>query len=84
VCTCGRVLSSCDSYESKTMTLTTKSPMGRTTVAVLDEKGRVVQSSFGTLSPNQFTYDSRGRLAAVTQGSRTYQFGYGLDGQLQV
>jgi YD repeat-containing protein len=80
----GRV--SISSYDAPTRTLTRTSPGGRRDATVVDDRGRPVQTQFGDLDPTSFTYDSRGRLASVTQGqatgSRVSRFAYGSDGFL--
>jgi YD repeat-containing protein len=44
------------------------SAAGRMTTELLEEKGRVSQTSVPTLEPVHYTYDTRGRLTQVSQG----------------
>jgi YD repeat-containing protein len=73
-------------YDGTARTLTTTSPAGRQSVTTLDANGRIVQIQFGTLTPVQFTYDDRGRVAAVTigtgQDARLTTYTYDADGWL--
>ena len=50
-------------------TLTTTTPVGRTSNVTLDAKGRVVQEQVTGLEAVAYTYDSLGRLSTITQGS---------------
>jgi RHS repeat-associated protein len=68
-------------YDAVAQTRTTQTPAGRTTVEVLDDKGRVLEvrppgHSTGAVLPIQFAYDVNGRLYGSTQGTRTFTFGY--------
>jgi RHS repeat-associated protein len=74
----GKVSSS--TYNTAAKTMTSVSPMGRTTVTTLDDKGRAVGMQSGNLAPSAYSYDSRGRLSSVTLGTapdtRVTTFGY--------
>jgi len=71
-------------YDSATRTLTQTSAAARTRTIVLDAKGRIVLEQVSGLLPTSFTYDSRGRLSVITEGSgstvRTASIAYGSDG----
>jgi RHS repeat-associated protein len=76
-------------FDAVTRTFTTTSPEGRQSVRRLDDKGRLVESRRPGVAPIVVTYDSRGRIETISQGSgpetRTVTRGYapnGLLGQL--
>ena len=58
------------------------SPVGRTLTVTLDSLERLASTQAGKLLPTNLTYDSRGRLAATTQGTRTTTFSYDTNGFL--
>jgi len=78
----GRTYTRVYNTASRTFTLTT--PAGRQSTAILDAKGRLVQATVPGLTPVQLAYDSRGRLASLTQGSRTYTYAYDSQGFLSL
>jgi len=59
-------------------------PLGRQTVSNIDGQGRLVMEQVTGVEPVQHTYDARGRLAFVAQGSgpveRKVSFTYNADG----
>ncbi len=55
--------------DTGTMQRTTTSPEGRKLVTTFDAQGRVVRKQFGNLNPINYTFDTRGRMATITQGS---------------
>ena len=63
-------------------TVTTTTPTGRHTTSTLDDQGRVISEQAPGIDPIAYTYDSRGRLATVTQGGRTWTLSYDGDGNL--
>ena len=69
-------------YTGKDRTWIDKSPVGRTLTIALDDLERVSSTKLGSLTAVDFTYDSRGRLAATTQGTRKTTFTYGANGFL--
>jgi RHS repeat-associated protein len=73
-------------YAADTRTSTTTTPEGRQASVTVDAQGRVLQRSVTGLAPVRYSYDARGRLAAVGQGSgadrRTVRLSYGSDGLL--
>jgi RHS repeat-associated protein len=76
---------SVSTHDATARTLTTQTPAGRTTIALLDTQGRVVEVrppgySTGAVWPVQFSYDADGRLSGTTQGSRTVTIGYDAQG----
>ena len=68
-------------------TLTDRSPANRVATTTLDAQGRVVREQVDSLEPVAFTYDPRGRLSTVTQGTggtaRTSTFAYNPEGLLE-
>ncbi len=78
-------------------TVTSTSPMGRSSTNALDVEGRAVtstppviaQSPAVTQHPTQYEYDTRGRIWRVTRGARTITYawrasgGPGLEGTLE-
>lgn len=50
--------------------ITSTSAGGRTQVSELDGNGRLAKATTGTLTPVEYSYDTRGRLKEVTQGAR--------------
>jgi RHS repeat-associated protein len=73
-------------YSGSTRTFTDTTPAGRTRTMTIDSLGRVVSQQIGDLLPMTYTYDSNGRLSAITQGTgaiaRTATFAYNPQGFL--
>ncbi len=74
-------------YTAATRTIATVTPENRVMTVTLDERGRVVREQrAASLLATNFTYDNRGRLATVSQGTsaeqRTTTLAYGTDGLL--
>jgi RHS repeat-associated protein len=69
-------------FDAASRQITTTTPEGRTAVDTLDGKGRLIGSQAPGITPVQYSYDSHGRLATVTQGTRTETFGYDALGNL--
>jgi RHS repeat-associated protein len=69
-------------FTGTTRTLATTSPAGRTTTVTLDALERAASIQVGNRLPTNFVYDSRGRLASTTQGTRTTKLSYGANGFL--
>jgi RHS repeat-associated protein len=68
-------------YSAATKTITARTPLGRQSVTTLDDRGRVVQISRPGVLPISLHYETaHGRVDTVTQGSRTFQFGYNDQG----
>jgi RHS repeat-associated protein len=63
-------------YNASTRTLTLTSPAGRQSTMVLDTLGRPVQQTYPGVLPAQFSYDSKGRLSTIVQGTRAYTLAY--------
>ncbi len=73
-------------YSATTRTTTNTSAAGRVSTTVVDLLGRPTQTQTAGLAAVAYTYDTRGRLATVTQGTgadtRTVTFSYDSDGYL--
>jgi RHS repeat-associated protein len=73
-------------YTASTKIITDRSPAGRQVTRTLDAKGRVVREQVDSLEPVAYSYDTRGRLSTVTQGTgtsaRTSTFAYNPEGFL--
>jgi YD repeat-containing protein len=67
---------SVSTFHRPSRTLTTTSPMGRTSSAVFDASDHLQSLTVPGITPAGFVYDGRGRLTGVSQGSRTTMFGY--------
>ncbi len=66
-------------YDAATSTVTSTSPEGRVSQVVLDGKGRVVRRLHDVdsgVAPVLYSYDSRGRLRGLAQGSTSWTYGY--------
>ncbi|MCC6965825.1 MAG: hypothetical protein IT391_06020, partial [Nitrospira sp.] len=63
----GRTYTSVFNQAAKTLTTTT--PVSRTSTVTLDTKDRVIQEQVTGLDGVSYTYDSLGRLSTITQGS---------------
>lgn len=74
-------------YNAATRTHTTTSPLGREITGTIDAQGRPTQSQVEGLLASSLSYDPRGRLANVTQGSgiaaRASDFTYNTQGFLE-
>lgn len=73
-------------YSGATGTLTQTTPTGLQESVTLDSQGRPAQAQFGSLVPTTYSYDARGRLEVITDGTapnnRITTLGYGIDGFL--
>jgi RHS repeat-associated protein len=80
----GKTSSSVFDVPERRLTFTT--PAGRQRLLGVDDKGRILSASMGGLEPVALTYDGRGRLASVLQGTgdaqRVLHLSYGADGRL--
>jgi len=69
-------------YNDTQRSWTSTSPVGRQRTTLLDAQGRVIQEQIAGLEPVSFSYDSRGRLATITESSgataRVYTLSYDL------
>jgi RHS repeat-associated protein len=76
----GRTFKSVFTAANRTYINTT--PVGRTSTIVLDAQERFSTGQLTGLALNQFTYDTKGRLASFAQGARKYTFAYDANGFL--
>ena len=74
-------------FDAATRRTTATSPAGRESYSILDDKGRVIESGVTDIEPVRRSYDRRGRLLSITQGTgsdaRTTTFSYNAAGYLQ-
>jgi len=74
-------------YDKATRKTTVTSAAGRKSYSLLDAQGRLIESGVTGLEPIMMSYDGRGRLSGLTQGSgantRTTTFNYNAAGYLQ-
>ena len=56
-------------YTAATRRTDSRSPANRQSYSILDDKGRVIESSVTGIDPVRMSYDARGRLASVAQGA---------------
>src|SRR5262245_5588747 len=69
-------------FNAATLQVTITTPAGRTEVDTLDSKGHLISSQVPGEDTVQYSYDSRGRLITVTQGTRAENFAYDTQGNL--
>jgi RHS repeat-associated protein len=75
-------LTSIRRYDAVAHTYTATSPEGRTRLDSLDGRGRLVLRRAPGLAAFLMSYDAKGRLASVRQGSRLLQYAYDARGNL--
>ncbi|HLH74399.1 MAG TPA: RHS repeat-associated core domain-containing protein [Chloroflexota bacterium] len=79
----GRAFS--QTYDAASRTLTTTSPAGRVVTMTLNTQGEISRVQNGPFAPQTYSYDSQGRMVAITDGTstnaRTTSFQYGSDGK---
>jgi RHS repeat-associated protein len=71
-----------NNFVMATKTFTVVTPEGRVSTRQLDAHGRIGRDSAAGVSAISYQYDARGRVASVTQGSRSWTYTYGSDGRL--
>lgn len=73
-------------YTAATRTFTDTTAAGRQRTTTVDAQGRVVREEIAGLLPVDYTYDTRGRLTTINQGTgtdaRITTFAYNSDGYL--
>jgi RHS repeat-associated protein len=77
----GRVYSS--TFDAVTRTVTARTPSGRVMGSVLDDRGRLSALRLPGTAQVDISYDAEGRPQTMTQGLRSYTFGYDAGGALQ-
>ena len=70
------------SFTAATRTYVDTTPGGRTTTTLLDSLERVSSLQPTGLALTTFSYDSRGRLASILEGTRNTSFAYDGNGNL--
>lgn len=70
------------SFARSTLTTAATSPAGRSTSARVDGQGRPTLLTVPGITPIAFSYDARGRLAQITQGTRTSSTTYDTLGRV--
>ncbi|MES2019200.1 MAG: RHS repeat-associated core domain-containing protein [Pseudomonadota bacterium] len=56
-------------YDANLKQLTVLSPLNRKNIATIDSQGRLTKMETAGFSPHNYSYDTRGRLQSVSQGS---------------
>ncbi len=69
------------SYDAALRTIVDRTPEGRETRSLLDDRGRVTEVQPPGVPSARLRYDGEGRLASVTQGARTWSIAYNAAGQ---
>ena len=69
-------------FTSSNLTYVNTSPAGRVRTIVLDAQERPSTAQLTGMALNKFTYDSHGRLASFSEGTRKYTFAYAASGFL--
>ncbi len=73
-------------YTASTRRTDSRSPANRQSYSILDTKGRVIETGLTGIDPVRMSYDTRGRLASVAQGTganeRVTSFAYNAAGYL--
>jgi RHS repeat-associated protein len=69
-----------ETFDVATRTRTLRSPLGKVSSQVLDERGRLLKTIIPGLADITYTYDSNGRLQAIQQGTRISLVTFGPDG----
>jgi RHS repeat-associated protein len=69
-------------YTGSTRTWVNTSPVGRTVSIGLDSRGRIAHTQVAGLTAANDAYDTHGRLASITQGTRKTTFSYNAQGFL--
>ena len=69
-------------FTAATKSFLEKTPVGRTATTVLDALERVSSVQTTSLEATSFTYDARGRLSAMQEGTRNTTLSYNANGRL--
>jgi RHS repeat-associated protein len=69
-------------FDAGTRTRTLTTPMGRRSAVTIDAQGRPLSESVPGTATRAYTYDARGRVTRIQQAGRSWDYGYGSDGQL--
>jgi RHS repeat-associated protein len=69
-------------FNPSAKTLTSLSPMKRSSVSTFNDKGQLTKRAVGTLLPVLLSYNSRGQLSSVAQGDRLSKLDYDSNANL--
>jgi RHS repeat-associated protein len=69
-------------FDKAAATVTTTTPLGRTTVTTVDAAGRSIEEQVAGLLPLTHAYDAAGKLVSTTRGARTWARAYDTAAQL--
>jgi RHS repeat-associated protein len=69
-------------FTASNHTWVSKTPVGRTLTVALDSLERIASTQIDGLTATDVAYDSHGRLASLTKGTRITSFGYNSSGFL--
>ncbi|HEX6369715.1 MAG TPA: RHS repeat-associated core domain-containing protein [Longimicrobium sp.] len=69
-------------YDALQRSITSRSAAGRESVTRIDSAGRMVERSVAGITPALYSYDARGFATGVTQGTRSWSYGYNARGEL--
>jgi RHS repeat-associated protein len=70
-------------YDVPNRTVTIQTPMGRKSIATLDERGRIVSLAGTSATPVQIAYDDLGHPTSLSHAERQNTFAYGDDGRVK-
>jgi RHS repeat-associated protein len=69
-------------FDKAAMKQVNSSPSGRVATKLFDSKGQLIESRIGNLEPEKYTYNLKGQLTRITQGTRVKRFTYNGRGLL--
>jgi YD repeat-containing protein len=67
-------------FDASLKRITHSTPEGRQRFTTVDDLGRIVEKQIAGLTPIQTSYNAKGELASITQGSRIHTFNYDSQG----
>lgn len=70
-------------YDGLTQTYTTTTPLGRVEKLKLNDYDQVVETQLASYSPNEFSYDVKGRLEEIKQNTREWSYVYNIEDEVQ-
>jgi RHS repeat-associated protein len=69
-------------YDGSTRTGMVITPEGKTTKVIYNQLGQIASTQAGQLTQSTYSYDSRGRLVSILQGSRKSLISYNAQGNI--